>query len=214
MNTMTSTRTTRLTRIAVIAWLLLLTVATAVFGVAFARLQQQLHSSASDSAVEALHARITPLEIFTSEVQRKPVALTLSDFRPLREQWDQRLNQLEQAQQATASRSDLDTLRARMEAWEHTRKTTTRPRALTVRAQAATTRTTVAAVPGFTPLGIESRGGERFLAIAPQGSTSLNQVRLLAVGEAQERWQLQAMEGRSALFLVDQQMRRLPLPQE
>lgn len=56
--------------------------------------------------------------------------------------------------------------------------------------------------PPFTPVGIESRGGERFLAVSPPGTRALGQVRLLARGERFGTWQLQRLDRDSALFQV------------
>lgn len=57
--------------------------------------------------------------------------------------------------------------------------------------------------PSFTALGIEVRGGERFLAVSPAGSSALSQVRLLGVGDRLGSWQLRTLEKVSAEFLVD-----------
>lgn len=56
--------------------------------------------------------------------------------------------------------------------------------------------------PPFTPVGIESRGGERFLAVSPPGTHALGQIRLLARGERFGTWQLQRLDRDSALFQV------------
>lgn len=215
MNLDSPSRATRLTRIVALAWLVVLTVAVAVFGASIARLQPPSQNSAVETAVEALQARIATLEAFKSEMERKPAGLPRNEFIALREGWDQRLNLLELAQQAKASGNDLEALRERLDALEHSVKTA-RPQPVARKpcTSAMVQRRTASTAPDFTLRGIELRGGERFLAIAPNGSTALNQVQLLVVGEAQGRWQLQAIEGRSALFLVDQQMRRLNVPQE
>lgn len=217
MNPDSPSRATRLTRIVVLVWLVLLTVAVAVFGANIARLQQSSQTRAIETAMATLQARITVLETFKSESERKPAGLPRTEFRSLREGWDQRLNLLEQTQQTKASGSDLEALRERLDALEHSVKTAaSRPKPVARKPRTSTMvqRRTASALPDFTLRGIELRGGERFLALAPNGGTALNQVQLLAVGEAQGRWQLQAIEGRSALFLVDQQMRRLTVPQE
>lgn len=218
MNPVPASRRTQVTYAAVMAWLLLLTVAVAVFGGDFVRLQQQLHSSAFNSITDELNTRIAALENLASAANRQPAALSLTEFRPLRKQWNQRLTQLEQDQQTTAKDSDLETLRARMDALEQSQKAAAvqiQPTTRKAQRPSMVKRRTAPTVPDFTPLGIELRGGERFLAIAPNGgATALNQVQLLAVGEAQGRWQLQAMQSSSSLFRVEQQIRRLNVPQE
>ena len=58
--------------------------------------------------------------------------------------------------------------------------------------------------PPFTVIGIEYRGGERFLSVAPPGSTQLNQIYLIRPGDAVAgtAWRLNTLEGRSARFDV------------
>lgn len=216
MTPVSHSRSSRLTRAAVVAWLLLLTLTDTLFWVAFTRLQQPLQNTAADSVIEELSKRVGALEDVMSAAGREPANLSLNEFWPLREQWDQRLIQLEQTQQATADCTDLDALRRRLDTLENTQKVASQTRTTTRKAHtlAKEPRRTASAAPDFTPLGIESRGGVRMLAILPKDAAALNHVRLLALGEAQGRWQLQAIEDRSALFRVDQQMRRLNLPQE
>jgi hypothetical protein len=56
--------------------------------------------------------------------------------------------------------------------------------------------------PPFSVLGVESRGGERFLAVAPHDSSSLIDVRLLHAGERFGAWHLKVLEPHSAIFSV------------
>ncbi|MFC6298084.1 methyl-accepting chemotaxis protein [Pseudomonas sp. CCM 7893] len=58
--------------------------------------------------------------------------------------------------------------------------------------------------PPFTVLGIEYRGGERFLSVAPPGSTQLSQIYLIRPGDSVvgTAWRLNALDGRSARFDV------------
>jgi hypothetical protein len=51
-------------------------------------------------------------------------------------------------------------------------------------------------------LSVESRGGERFLAVAPPDSRSLTDVRLLHSGEQLGAWRLKVLEPNSAIFAV------------
>nr|BFE89541.1 hypothetical protein GCM10020185_00770 [Pseudomonas brassicacearum subsp. brassicacearum] len=54
-------------------------------------------------------------------------------------------------------------------------------------------------------LGVESRGGERFLAVAPPDSRSLKDIQLLHNGEQLGAWQLKALEPNAAIFAVTAQ---------
>ncbi len=58
--------------------------------------------------------------------------------------------------------------------------------------------------PPFTVIGIEYRGGERFLSVAPTGSTHLSQIYLIRPGDAVAgtAWRLNTLDGKSARFDV------------
>ena len=58
--------------------------------------------------------------------------------------------------------------------------------------------------PPFTVIGIEYRGGERFLSVAPPGSTQLSQINLIRPGDGVTgtSWKLKSMDGRLAHFEV------------
>ena len=58
--------------------------------------------------------------------------------------------------------------------------------------------------PPFTIIGIEYRGGERFLSVAPPGSTQLSQINLIRPGDGVTgtSWKLKSMDGRLAHFEV------------
>lgn len=58
--------------------------------------------------------------------------------------------------------------------------------------------------PPFHVVGVEYRGGERFLSVAPPGSTRLSQIYLIRPGDAVAgtAWHLNALDDRSARFDV------------
>ena len=58
--------------------------------------------------------------------------------------------------------------------------------------------------PPFTVIGIEYRGGERFLSVAPPGTTQLSQINLIRPGDGVTgtSWKLKSMDGRLAHFEV------------
>ena len=146
MTPVSHSRSSRLTRAAVVVWLLLLTLTDTLFWVAFTRLQQPLQNTAADSVIEELSKRVGALEDVMSAAGREPANLSLNEFRPLREQWDQRLIQLEQTQKSTANCSDLDALRRRLDALENTQKVASQTRTTTTR-KAHTSRRNLAARP-------------------------------------------------------------------
>lgn len=61
----------------------------------------------------------------------------------------------------------------------------------------------VVLTPPFQVIGIEVRGGERFLSIAPQGASRLNQVSLIRPGDTQQAWRLESIGAATAQFQVN-----------
>lgn len=67
--------------------------------------------------------------------------------------------------------------------------------------------------PPFSVVGVEYRGGERFLSVAPPGSTQLSQLNLVRPGDmvAGSNWQLSSLDESRALFSINGSPRILPL---
>lgn len=201
-----------LTRVVVVAWLTLLSIALVVLAVSLTRLDAQRRQDAPDAQIAELQTRALGLEAFRASVEAAPAVVTESDFQVMRDHWQQQWDTLNQRQQDLASATDLAALQSRLDALVQ-QINTAKPVANKPRPRAAKPRATPT-IPTFQLLGIESRGGERFLAIQPNDTTGLTAVRLLRVGDAEGRWQLENLAPQSAVFRVGQQTRRLPLPQE
>lgn len=201
-----------LTRMAVVAWLTLLSVGLVALALSLTRLDAQRRQDAPDAQIAELQARALELEAFRAAVEATPAVVTESDFQVMRDHWQQQWDTLDQRQQDLVSATDLTVLQNRLDALVQ-QINTAKPVATKPRPRAAKPGVAPAA-PTFQLLGIELRGGERFLAIQPNDTTGLADVRLLRVGDAEGRWQLEILEPRSALFRVGQQTRRLPLPLE
>ncbi|RMO79200.1 Methyl-accepting chemotaxis protein [Pseudomonas syringae pv. philadelphi] len=78
----------------------------------------------------------------------------------------------------------------------------------------ATAQAKAAEVPApFSVVGVEYRGGERFLSVAPPGSTQLSQLNLIRPGDmvAGSNWQLNSLDDSRALFSINGSTRILPL---
>ncbi|MEE4178994.1 hypothetical protein [Pseudomonas viridiflava] len=67
--------------------------------------------------------------------------------------------------------------------------------------------------PPFSVVGVEYRAGERFLSVAPPGSTQLSQLNLVRPGDmvAGSNWQLSSLDESRALFSINGSPRILPL---
>lgn len=199
-----------LTRVVVVAWLTLLSIAMAVLAVSLTRLDAQCRQDAPDAQIAELQTRALELEAFRASVEAAPAVVTESDFQQARDHWQQQWDTL--TQQDLANATDLNALQSRLDALVQ-QINTAKPVATRSRPRAAKPRATSIS-PTLRLLGIESRGGERFLAIQPNGTHGLDAVRLLRVGDAEGRWQLETLEPQRAVFRVGQQTRRLPLSQE
>jgi len=127
---------------------------------------------------------------------------------PMLDQWAQEIQELRDGLAARATQADLTALRARLEQVEQ--------QLLDLKAQPSPSPPTPSAIkpkkaarlkpaplsPPFSVLSVESRGGERFLAVAPHDSRSLMDVRLLHSGEQLGTWKLKVLEPNSAIFAL------------
>lgn len=66
--------------------------------------------------------------------------------------------------------------------------------------------------PPFVVLGIEWRGGERFVAVSSAETEGLAAVHLLRVGDHESDWELQALEGDTAVFARAGHIERIHVP--
>ncbi|MBX9408683.1 MULTISPECIES: chemotaxis protein [Pseudomonas] len=127
---------------------------------------------------------------------------------PMLDQWAQEIQELRDGLATRATEADMTALRARLEQVEQRLlefKTQPSPPPPTSSAAKPKKTARVRPVPlslPFSVLSVESRGGERFLAVAPHDSRSLTDVRLLHSGEQQGAWRLKILEPNSAIFAV------------
>lgn len=127
---------------------------------------------------------------------------------PMLDQWARAIQELRDGLADRATTADMNVLRARIEHVEQ--------QLLDLKPQPAlpppipspakpkkTARPKPAPLPPpFSVLSVESRGGERFLAVVPPDSRSLNDIRLLHNGEQLGTWQLKVLEPNAAIFAV------------
>ncbi len=196
--------------IAAAAWLLLVSILAVVNSVGLSRLSEQSQASAQDAHVQALNTRVAELEQQAAASKNQPKPVTQPDFEAARKALDERLTQVEQAQAADAHTGDLQALQARMGDLEARMKRTAAPAAAPRRtAEPANPKVPE---PPFNVVGVELRGGERFLSVAAPKASSVLDVWLLREGDAVGAWHLLAIEARAAVFRVDDQTQRLALP--
>ena len=127
---------------------------------------------------------------------------------PMLDQWAQELQELRDGLAARATEADLTALRARLEQVEQqlldlrTKPFPPPPTPSATKPKKTARPKPTPLSPPFSVLSVESRGGERFLAVAPHDSRSLMDVRLLHSGEQLGTWHLKVLEPNSAIFAV------------
>ena len=130
---------------------------------------------------------------------------------PMLDQWAQEIQELRDGLATRATVADLTALRARFEYVEQqlldlkTQPSSPPPTSSATKPKQKARPKPVPLSPPFSVLSVESRGGERFLAVAPPDSRSLRDVRLLHSGEQQGAWRLKILEPNSAIFAVTAQ---------
>ncbi|MEF9898105.1 MAG: chemotaxis protein [Pseudomonas sp.] len=127
---------------------------------------------------------------------------------PMLDQWAQEIQELRDGLAARATEEDMTALRARLEHVEQQlldlrpQPSPPAPTSSAAKPKQKTRPKPVPLSPPFSVLGVESRGGERFLAVVPQDSRSLRDVRLLHSGEPLGAWHLKVLAPNSAIFAV------------
>ena len=193
------------------AWLLLVSALAIVNSVGLSRLTEQNRASARDAHVQALTTRVGDLEQQAEAVKRQPKPVTQADLDTARQALDERLTQIEEAHATNDHASEIQALQARVGAIENRLKKSAATVAAAPRNAAEPPKPT-APEPPFNVVGLELRGGERFLSITVPGATSIRDVRLLREGDTLGAWHLQALEAHVAVFRIEGQTLRIALP--
>ncbi|MGN2436506.1 chemotaxis protein [Pseudomonas syringae] len=163
----------------------------------------QRDSSALKDAQEKLQFALKDLRQMVDSGEQQ--ANTLD---PMLEQWAQEIQELRDGLAARATKADMTALRARLEQVEQqlldlkSKPSAPSPTPSTAKPKKTARSQPAPLSPPFSVLGVESRGGERFLAIAPHDSRSLVDVRLLHNGEQIGTWRLKVLVPTAAVFAV------------
>lgn len=208
-----SGRRSRGFRIAAGIWLLLVSLIAIVDSVGLSRLAGQARRDMQQTQIKALTRQVADVAQQVDARKRRPEPASQADLSAVRQAMETRVANLEHAQAGSASVSDVQALQGRVGAIE------TRQQELSATTSHVVHRPRVPLVvkpkvlePPFRVLGLELRGGERFLSVATPGTTLLANVRLLREGDSESGWQLQSVEAHTASFLVNGQIQRVALP--
>ena len=202
---------TRWLKVAAVFWLLLISAVALINSVGLSRLAEQTQSSAQDAQVNALGLRVADLEHQANADKRRPVPISQAEFANARQALDERMTRLEEADETGPLPVALQTLQARVNAIE-TRLEKTRQVASAARPRAPVATKPKVPEPPFRVLGVELRGGKRFLSITSTAAASLAGARLLREGDAEGGWQLQSIEAQAGVFQVSGQTQRVAVP--
>jgi hypothetical protein len=193
-----------------------------VFGLDHARLsrlEKSVRASEHAQAVNQLSTQYASLASDVRSLEATPRAASEASLHALKAQWEARVSALEQGALACASAHDLAELADRMDVLE-TRLQRAQRKSATIAAHPIAGRSAASASPPsptrpdppFLPLGIELRGGERFLTIVPTGGSSIANARALRPGDREGAWILERLELEVAEFRVEGQVQRLSVP--
>ncbi len=202
---------TRWLKVAAVFWLLLISAVALINSVGLSRLAEQTQSSAQDAQINALGLRVADLEQQADGDKRRPAPIGQTEFANARQALDERMTRLEETEEAKAMAVDLQTLQARVNRIE-ARLEKTRQVAAAARPRVPVATKPKVPEPPFRVLGVELRGGERFLSITSTAAASLAGARLLREGDAEGGWQLQSIEEQAGVFQVNGQTQRVAVP--
>ncbi|MFJ5299211.1 hypothetical protein ACIQAL_22100 [Pseudomonas sp. NPDC088368] len=199
------------------------------------RLSQQISNAANQESITALAQRVGGIEDrYDKSADFKPVSI--DDFRAGQQALSNRIDSLhdqlkplqqtvQESSQAAASMLDVVALEAKFEGLQLTVQDLVRvrpeapatppiPRLKTppLQKNEAVVKA-VESTPPFTVVGVEYRGGERFLSVAPPGSTRLSQLYLVRPGDMIEgsNWRLSALDDSRAQFNINGSSRIIAL---
>lgn len=196
-------------------------------------LSSVLNAAAEQTSIDALQNRVSAIDDRLHTVSGKPV-VTMEDFRVSQQMLVNRIDAVQatakqaqdiavEASRSSASAGDLLVLKADLESLGGKLQKMSKPQGqASAPVQKTYPKPQPKSVPVKTPhipqepppfqmVGLEYRGGERFLAIAPSGSTRLSQIYLIRPGEfvSGSAWRLKSVNDRTATFDVDGATRTL-----
>ncbi|VFR34537.1 Methyl-accepting chemotaxis protein [plant metagenome] len=197
---------------ATIIWVLLISTGTVVNHVALSNLATEAGGSAQSTQVAALEARLAELGQQLEAPRQQPDMLTTTQFETERQAIEQRVSRIEQALSERLTAESLTPLHIRIEQLEARLAKAAQVAPAPTRTRKNHASRPKAAVPPFKVVGLEMRGGERFLSIQPAGGASSPPTSVLRPGESEAGWRLESIEDRTAVFQNNGQVLRVVAP--
>lgn len=187
-------------------------------------LSRTVNGAAEKVSIDALQNRVSAIDDRLDTVSGKPL-VTMEDFRISQQALSSRIDAVQatatqaheaaaEATRSSATAGDLLVLKADLESLDGKLQKMSKPQAQATAPAPKTSskpKPKPAPVkappipqdpPPFQMVGLEYRGGERFLSVAPTGSTRLSQIYLIRPGEvvSGSNWRLRAVDERTATF--------------
>lgn len=189
-------------------WLTLTSVVLATHQASLSRLEGRVQEQADSVKLQLFEERLDELERSNFDTSQNQTTVTQTQLNQTTDALSRRIDVMHTAIAGAAAMADLQTLKDQLQQLESKHQPTTpspAPSKLKLKPRKASKPTE----PSFQIIGRELRGGERFLSINPLGSQSLEQSRILRIGETYAGWRLQGFDEHTAVFVVDGELRRL-----
>jgi hypothetical protein len=189
-------------------WLTLTSVVLATHQASLSRLEGRVQEQADSVKLQLFEERLDELERSNFDTSQNQTTVTQTQLNQTTDALSRRIDVMHTAIAGAAAMADLQTLKDQLQQLESKHQPTTpspAPSKLKLKPRKASKPTE----PSFQIIGRELRGGERFLSINPLGGESLEQSRILRIGETYAGWRLQGFDEHTAVFVVDGELRRL-----
>jgi septum formation inhibitor MinC len=187
-------------------WLTLTSVVLATHQASLSRLEGSVQEQADAVKLQLLEDRLIELERSNFDTSQNQTTVTQTQLKQTTDALSRRIEDMHTAIAGAAAMADLQTLQDQLQQLESKHQTATPP---PVPSKLKPRKASKPTEPSFQIIGRELRGGERFLAINPLGSQSLEQSRIMRIGETYSGWRLQSFDAQTAEFVVDGELRRL-----
>ncbi len=185
-------------------------------------LSRTVNGAAEKVSIDALQNRVSAIDDRLDTVSGKPL-VTMEDFRVSQQALSSRIDAVQatamqahdaaaEVTRSSATAGDLLVLKADLESLDGKLQKMSKPQAQATAPKPSSKPKPKPAPakappvpqdpPPFQMVGLEYRGGERFLSVAPTGSTRLSQIYLIRPGEvvSGSTWRLKAVNERTATF--------------
>ncbi len=175
--------------------------------VSLSRLGESVQEQTDSVKLQLLEERLIELEQSELDTPQNLNTVTKTQLNQTNDALSRRIDDMHTAIAGAAAITDLRALQDKLQQLESTLQPPSPPSP--VPSKLKSRKPNKPPEPSFQLIGRELRGGERFLSISPLGSQSLEQSRIMRIGETYAGWRLQSFDAQTAEFVVDGEIRRL-----